>query len=89
MTHMFVMRCHKTALGRLTKIEHPGTNGQVERMNRTKLLSSATITIGMSGSKVILSILSTHTTGTSTSADVRLNQADTGLKIDEIGNRGG
>jgi transposase-like protein/transposase len=36
MTHMFAMRCHENAIEhRLTKIKHPWTNGQVERMNRT------------------------------------------------------
>jgi transposase-like protein len=36
MTHMFEMRCKKNGIEhRLTKIKHPWTNGQVERMNRT------------------------------------------------------
>lgn len=36
MTHMFDMRCLKNHIEhRLTKIKHPWTNGQVERMNRT------------------------------------------------------
>jgi transposase InsO family protein len=36
MTHMFDMRCHENGIEhRLTKIKHPWTNGQVERMNRT------------------------------------------------------
>ena len=36
MTHMFDMRCRQNGIEhRLTKIEHPWTNGQVERMNRT------------------------------------------------------
>jgi transposase InsO family protein len=36
MTHMFEMRCRENAIEhRLTKIKHPWTNGQVERMNRT------------------------------------------------------
>ena len=36
MTHMFDMRCHENGIAhRLTKIKHPWTNGQVERMNRT------------------------------------------------------
>jgi transposase InsO family protein len=36
MTHMFDMRCRKNGIEhRLTKIKHPWTNGQVERMNRT------------------------------------------------------
>lgn len=35
-THMFAMRCRKNGIGhRFTKINHPWTNGQVERMNRT------------------------------------------------------
>jgi transposase InsO family protein len=36
MTHMFDMRCRENGVEhRLTKIKHPWTNGQVERMNRT------------------------------------------------------
>ena len=36
MTHMFAMRCRDNGIEhRLTKIKHPWTNGQVERMNRT------------------------------------------------------
>jgi transposase InsO family protein len=36
MTHMFDIRCQENAIEhRLTKIKHPWTNGQVERMNRT------------------------------------------------------
>ena len=36
MAHMFDMRCHENGIEhRLTKIKHPWTNGQVERMNRT------------------------------------------------------
>ena len=36
MTHMFDMRCCENGIEhRLTKIKHPWTNGQVERMNRT------------------------------------------------------
>src|SRR5476651_1712080 len=36
MTHMFDMRCRDNGIEhRLTKIKHPWTNGQVERMNRT------------------------------------------------------
>ena len=36
MTHMFDMRCQENGIDhRLTKIKHPWTNGQVERMNRT------------------------------------------------------
>ena len=36
MTHMFDMRCRENNIEhRLTKIKHPWTNGQVERMNRT------------------------------------------------------
>src|ERR1022692_2835190 len=36
MTHMFDMRCSENGIEhRLTKIRHPWTNGQVERMNRT------------------------------------------------------
>jgi transposase InsO family protein len=35
-THMFDLRCHENGIEhRLTKIKHPWTNGQVERMNRT------------------------------------------------------
>jgi transposase InsO family protein len=36
MTHMFNMRCKEHGIEhRLTKVRHPWTNGQVERMNRT------------------------------------------------------
>ena len=36
MTHMFDLRCRENDIEhRLTKIKHPWTNGQVERMNRT------------------------------------------------------
>jgi transposase InsO family protein len=36
MTHMFDMRCHENDIEhRLTKVKHPWTNGQVERMNHT------------------------------------------------------
>jgi transposase InsO family protein len=36
MTHMFDMRCRENDIEhRLTKVKHPWTNGQVERMNRT------------------------------------------------------
>jgi transposase InsO family protein len=36
MTHMFDMRCQENGIEhRLTKVRHPWTNGQVERMNRT------------------------------------------------------
>jgi transposase InsO family protein len=36
MTHMSGMRCQENGIDhRLTKIKHPWTNGQVERMNRT------------------------------------------------------
>lgn len=42
MTHMFDMRCQENGIEhRLTKIGHPWTNGQVERMNRT--LKEATV----------------------------------------------
>lgn len=35
-THMFDMRCRENGIEhRLTRIKHPWTNGQVERMNRT------------------------------------------------------
>ena len=35
-THMFAMRCRENGIEhRFTKIDHPWTNGQVERMNRT------------------------------------------------------
>jgi transposase InsO family protein len=35
MTHMFDMRCRENGMEhRQTKIKHPWTNGQVERMNR-------------------------------------------------------
>ena len=36
LTHMFEMRCQKNGIEhRFTKINHPWTNGQVERMNQT------------------------------------------------------
>lgn len=36
MTHMFAMRCQEYGMEhRFTRINHPWTNGQVERMNRT------------------------------------------------------
>ena len=36
MTHMFDMRCRENGIEHgLTKVKHPWTNGQVERMNRT------------------------------------------------------
>ncbi|SNZ21340.1 Integrase core domain-containing protein [Cohaesibacter gelatinilyticus] len=36
MTHMFDMRCRENSIEHcLTRIRHPWTNGQVERMNRT------------------------------------------------------
>jgi transposase-like protein len=36
MSHMFDLRCDENGIDhRLTKIKHPWTNGQVERMNRT------------------------------------------------------
>jgi transposase InsO family protein len=36
MTHIFDMRCGDNGMEhRFTKINHPWTNGQVERMNRT------------------------------------------------------
>jgi transposase InsO family protein len=36
MTHMFAMRCQEHGIEhRFTRINHPWTNGQVERMNRT------------------------------------------------------
>src|SRR5271156_2282765 len=42
MTHMFAMRCRENDIEhRFTKINHPWTNGQVERMNRT--LKDATV----------------------------------------------
>lgn len=35
-THIFDMRCRKSGIEhRCTKVNHPWTNGQVERMNRT------------------------------------------------------
>jgi len=41
-THMFYMHCQENGIEhRLTKIKHPWTNGQVERMNRT--LKEATV----------------------------------------------
>jgi transposase InsO family protein len=41
-THMFDMRCQENGIEhRLTKVKHPWTNGQVERMNRT--LKEATV----------------------------------------------
>lgn len=42
MTHMFDMRCRENGIGhRLSRIKHPWTNGQVERMNRR--LKDATV----------------------------------------------
>ncbi len=42
MTHMFAMRCNAHGIEhRFTKINHPWTNGQVERMNRT--INDATV----------------------------------------------
>ena len=42
MTHMFAMRCREHRIEhRFTKINHPWTNGQVERMNRT--IKNATV----------------------------------------------
>ena len=42
LTHMFDMRCRENDIDhRLTKIKHPWTNGQVERMNRT--IKNATV----------------------------------------------
>jgi transposase InsO family protein len=36
MTHMFDMPCEDNGIEhRLTKVKHPWTSGQVERMNRT------------------------------------------------------
>jgi len=36
MTHMFDRRCQKNGIEhRLTKVTHPWTNGQVDRLNRT------------------------------------------------------
>ena len=36
MTHMFAMRCQQHGIEhRFTRINHPWTNGQVERMRRT------------------------------------------------------
>ena len=36
MTHMFAMRCRENGIEhRFTRVNHPWTNGQVERMNRT------------------------------------------------------
>lgn len=36
LTHMFAMRCREHGIEhRFTRINHPWTNGQVERMNRT------------------------------------------------------
>ena len=44
MTHMFDMRCRENGIEhRLTKMKHPWTNGQVERMNRT--IKEATSTV--------------------------------------------
>jgi transposase InsO family protein len=41
-THMFDMRCQENGIEhRLTRVKHPWTNGQVERMNRT--IKEATI----------------------------------------------
>lgn len=42
MTHMFDLRCREHGIGhRLTKPNHPWTNGQMERMNRT--IKAATV----------------------------------------------
>src|SRR4051795_1111940 len=42
MTHMFALRCREHGIEhRFTKINHPWTNGQVERMNRT--IKNATV----------------------------------------------
>ena len=42
MSHMFAMRCREHRIEhRFTKINHPWTNGQVERMNRT--IKNATV----------------------------------------------
>lgn len=42
MTHMFDMRCRENGIEhRLTKVKHPWTNGQVERMNR--MIKEATV----------------------------------------------
>ena len=36
LTHMFAMRCRENRIEhRFTKVNHPWTNGQVERMDRT------------------------------------------------------
>ena len=42
MTHMFDMRCCENGIEhKLTKVKHPWTNGQVERMNR--IIKEATV----------------------------------------------
>ena len=56
MTHMFDMRCRENGIEhRLTKVKHPWTNGQVERMNRTikEATSSASTTTTIASSRRI------------------------------------
>src|SRR5205809_3297926 len=46
MTHMFALRCREHGIEhRFTKINHPWTNGQVERMNRTKGRNRQTLSL--------------------------------------------
>ena len=62
-THMFDMRCQENGIEhRLTKVKHPWTNGQVERMNRTIKEASDTTTTATGSSKPISPTLSALTT---------------------------
>jgi transposase InsO family protein len=64
--HMFDMRCRENGIEhQLTKIKHPWTNGQVERMNRTikeATVKRAITTTATGSSRAISPISSTHTT---------------------------
>lgn len=60
---MFDMRCRENGIEhRLTKIKHPWTNGQVERMNRTTKEATAITTIDTISLKLTLPTSSTPTT---------------------------